>query len=506
MMPFNFRGPMLLALTLVGVPLPQSQIVGQASRYAVERDWFTDAFEDLIRLGTVRDPDPMTRPLSLLTIQRTLGEVSREDLSPSVSELVDRLELALEERMGGSLTFDGGLGAGASSYSLREPLREQDSTYSSPTVDVAATAHIGRIVATSNLSIDQRYRSDPDYGGRRDSPIPGRWRNSYIRVGFDDGEAVFGAVARNWGHPRIAGFVISDEPYDYDHLYIRFDNGMVSIEALGAQLDDLGRPDDGPVTNRFYSAHRLMLRPSPSLRLSFTQATLWAGVGRSIEPWFLNPLKLSSSTADDELTEDQNTLYSVESWSRLPWGWTVTAGIFVDDLASFFGTSFAPDRGGLKIVVDVPLGRTALQVHATAVSSLTYRSPSGPAETVTRLGVGLGRNHADYYEVAASLLSLPTSSVRIEPGIALLRQGEGRINSDFPPNLGAGQPTIFIGTIATTLRVGTDFRLRFLDDQFSVHGDIGLHLVDNAEHSLGVSESDFVWRIAVEISDIWRFD
>ncbi|MFC1640403.1 hypothetical protein ACFL3B_06540, partial [Gemmatimonadota bacterium] len=179
---------------------------------------------------------------------------------------------------------------------------------------------------------------------------------------------------------------------------------------------------------------------------------------------------------------------------KLPKGAALQASLMIDDLASLFGSSGAPDRMGTTVVADVPLsGSVTGRFSGLLVSSLTYRSPSGLDQSIMRRGVGLGHNYADYVQFTASVSFLPLPMTVLKPHLSLLYQGEGDFRDAFPSPYG-DHPYLFEGNQERTLRAGAEFSTVLLRG-LNLDGDAAVHFVKNAGNVLGVTQSRFVGRL-----------
>jgi hypothetical protein len=129
------------------------------------------------------------------------------------------------------------------------------------------------------------------------------------------------------------------------------------------------------------------------------------------------------------------------------------------------------------------------------VSNLAYRTPD-PAETVMRRGVGLARNYSDYDQLTLRAETVLGPGILVSPEATLLRQGEGDFRlpypaiADFPTT-----PAFLAGTPERLVRLALTARAD--GRRWSVAGDAGVHLIDDAGHVPGASETRFVGSVSV---------
>jgi hypothetical protein len=134
----------------------------------------------------------------------------------------------------------------------------------------------------------------------------------------------------------------------------------------------------------------------------------------------------------------------------------------------------------------------------TQASSLAFRT-FNPQENLTDAGVGLGRNFDDDDQLMARV-SLPVRGRwLIAPELALLRQGEGRINDPYPGTREArlATPALFIGTVERTYRAAIGLSGR--EGPFRVTASGGYHHVVNAGNVAGTTRDRLEGRLLVTV-------
>jgi hypothetical protein len=147
-----------------------------------------------------------------------------------------------------------------------------------------------------------------------------------------------------------------------------------------------------------------------------------------------------------------------------------------------------PGRWAMTVGAAGRLGPSASwRATAALVSSLAFRTIDSTESFIDR-GVGIGPNFTDHALLTAAV-SIPIASRwLLSPDVALLRQGEGRIDAPFPvgPAL-TDTPELFLGTVATTYRIGV--RLAGGTSRFGVQSEAGLHHTSNAGHQEGATRT-----------------
>jgi len=489
----DVRNSIVLALCLSAVTSPAQS---QASPYVALDDWMMPVIEQLIRSGVIVDPDPLTRPLRRADLLAALDDADMESLPGSIRRSIERLQDALEPVTENHMWFEGYAGATGGTHGRRHPLREGGNGAVSPQAGLRGTATFGSVVASSHIYVDQRLDDDPDFTGNKDKWLTHRITDAYLSLQFEYGEVFFGSVDRNWGPTGISGSLVSPEPYSYDHVMLRLGSSRIGIQSLLTDLDSYQDPS-GVQVQRWWVTHRVMFRPWQSFVASLSQATLWVGVGRGVELRWLNPLKLSRSTALDEPTADSsNSVYGADFWLLLPRNINLQANFTVDDFGFQFG-SIAPDRLIGSAAIDIPIThQTSARASFAFVSSLAYRASRGALETIMRRGIGLGRNFSDYTESTISLTTLPATLFTVTPEVTLLRQGEGDFRQPFPLPPAPDHPFIFEGVIEDTWRTAVRLTATLLD-HLDVSGHAGVHFIRNSGHVAGEGRTVFVGGFSV---------
>src|SRR3989442_9882497 len=103
----------------------------------------------------------------------------------------------------------------------------------------ALTLYFGPVVFVSHPYFDTRLKYDPDWYGKKDRVIAGRFDAAYISAQFTYADLFFGSLDRNWGPSAVQGLLLSDSPYGPDHLAVTIGTTGVKVEGIAFQLNDL---------------------------------------------------------------------------------------------------------------------------------------------------------------------------------------------------------------------------------------------------------------------------
>jgi len=480
--------------------LPTSALAQEASPYLPLNHWSMPFVEHLIGAGRMADPSPLSRPLKVDDLLRTLATVDSSVVTGSEWKVVRQIRAELTRTMRGpSARIDIDAGIAASSHARRDPLREAGVGHATFSGGAALTLYFGPAVVFTHPYFDTRLKWDPDYYGKKDRVIAGRFAEAYGSAQWRFGELFFGSLDRNWGPRFTEGLLVSPSPYSYDQLDFRIGTAGIYFEGILTQLDDL--PDTSGVANqRHFVAHRLVVRPPGNTTFALWEGTILAGPGRELEPWFANIFTLGLVQQYDQNSQ-ANNMVGFDVTTRIK-RTQLFASVLLDDVQvdQSSASDQEPSSYGFTLGAQGGMGRFGWTSFYTQVANLTYRTPNA-AETVMRRNVGLGRNFSDYDQLTLRASVIAGAGALLEPEVTLLRQGEGDFRLPYPPVAQYDStPTLFAGVVERTLRLAIAGRTTQKGGRWVLSGDGGVHLIDNYQHVSGVSKTRWVGRIALE----WR--
>jgi hypothetical protein len=487
------RVSLALLLLLAGAPLAAQE----ASAYVPLSWWGTPFIEHLIARRRLVDPTPLTRPFRATDLLRTLDAVDSTVVTSTEWTVVRQMRSDLRRtQRGPSARLDVHAGVAASSHARRDPLRAAGPGHTTFSGGAALTLYFGPAVVVSHPYFDTRLKWDPDWYGKKDRIIAGKESEAYVSAQFPMAELFFGILDRNWGPSPVQGQLLSDSPYGPDHLGITLGTSGVRLDGIAMQLNSL--TDTAGVHNRYLILHRLWVRPPGRWTFDVWDGTVLEGVGRQLEPWYLNLVGLGYLT---QINTGANVNSFVGFDVQRQGAVTVFAQGMLDDIQVDRKTAFdlKPSSYGLTLGAQGALPRFngAWTLFYTRVTNLTYRNEDNFA-TPIRFGLGTGRNFSDY-DQATLRLSLMAPSILLTPELTFLRQGEGDPRLPHPlVSAYPSTPTIFAGVVERTLRLalaGQVARGRWL-----LSGDGGVHLISNAGHVSGASQTRWVGTVRLE----WR--
>src|SRR5690348_8797796 len=460
----------------------------EASPYVPLGHWAMPYVEQLIASGVLRDPTPLTRPLKQADLVRALEAVDTLRMTDAVYATVQRLLRAFRPEVPGPrYRIAGDAGLAAATYNVRDPLELGRGVPGRPygpnrvfgNVGAELQLQFGSGIAVTHVYEDTRLRTDPDWFDTRRNGL--RAAEAYVGGQWRYADVVFGVLDRNWGPSGIQGLLLSDDPYNMDNLAVRLGPSSVNLQAMVTQLDTRTESTGAPV-NRYMMQHRLYLHPPGRWTVALWEGTVWSGVGRQAEPWFLNIVNVGYLVGSyvGSSTRESNGFLGLDVERRgstdlkpPSYGFTVGA------------------KGGLR------QGVFAWTAFYTRVTSLTYRNEEPNQVPLFHL-LGTGRNFSDYDQATVKLSAVTPPGVLLEPELTVLRQGEGDPRLPHPPvSAYPTLPTIFEGVVERTIRIALGGAWQ--RSSWGLGGNAGVHLVHDAGHVTGASATHFVGSFGVTI-------
>jgi hypothetical protein len=488
--------PVVLLLAFAG------RLAGQeASPYVPLQHWAMPYVEHLIAAHVLKDPTPLTRPLKQADLVRALEDVDTLRVNDAVFAMVQRLLRAFRrDARGPSYRVGGDVGLAAATYNVRDPLelgrgvpvRPYGPSRMFGSVGLDLQLQFGPGIAVTHPYEDSRLRTDPDwFDGRRnglraaEAYVSGQWRYA---------EVFFGILDRNWGPSGIQGLLLSDNPYDLDHLAITLGPQRVQLQAVVTELDPLV-DSTGATVNRYMLQHRLYVRPGARWTLALWEGSVWSGVGRQAEPWYLNIVNLGLHVQGYGGNVNSFEGLDIERHGAV----TLFGQVLLDDIqinrsaaSDLKPTSYAYTagaKGGLRA------WSASWTAFYTRVTNLTYRNEDNFQVPLFH-GLGTGSNFDDYDQATAKVAVLTRSGWLLEPEFTVLRQGEG--DPRLPHPLVPDYPTtatIFQGVVQRTIRLALGGNWQRAG--WGVVANAGVHFVHNDGHVTGATATHFVGSVGL---------
>jgi len=477
----------------------------QASPYVPLQHWTMPYVEQLIASGVLADPTPLTRPIRQADLVRALEAADTARASGRVRAMIRLLLAELRPRARApQYRVDADAGLAAATYPFRDPLEQGRGVPPRPygasrmfgSVGAQLQLQLGPGIAVMHLYEDSRLRYDTDWYDTRRNGL--RAAEAYLAGQWRYAEVFFGILDRNWGPSSVQGLLLSDNPYNLDHLAIRFGVPAVQLQAVVTQLDTRTDASGAPV-NAYMLQHRFYVRPRGRWTFSLWEGSVWSGVGRQAEPWFLNVLNIGYLVGSYGNGNVNSFLgFDLERRGSV----TLFGQIMLDDKI-WEGPqpgqpeSYKPASYGFTVGAKGGVGSqaTAWTVFYTQVANLTYRNEDNLQVPLFH-GLPTGRNFADYDQATAKLSILARPGLLVEPELTLVRQGEGDPHllhptvPEYPTT-----PTLFQGVMERTYRIALGGSWQ--RHRFGLSGSGGVHFVQNAGHVQGATATHWVGTLGV---------
>ncbi|MEO8635546.1 MAG: hypothetical protein ABI587_09765 [Gemmatimonadales bacterium] len=472
----------------------------QASPYVALDDPRLPAFEHLIAVGDVADPSPMIRPFRRADAMRMLDS-AYADPDTRDTALVAALRLAWRPDSGDA-TWRLLARAGAQAYTegRRDPLHRAGQGSVEPYLEIGMVGRWGNLLAVSRPAIERRLLDDPDWPGRKNLDVTGRQIDGYISAQFRWLRLFYGQMDRNWGPVGLPGFGVSNYGYSRPELGIELGNDRFRLSAHAASLTD-ATDSLGQTVHRYFFAHRADVRLHSRLRLGLWETVVLAGVDRNFDGRYRNPVTLLLLANQYGLGDQGNILMGLDLHWHAGRRLALQGQFALDDFQyqNRSGPTRVPDRYGFTLAATGPLvRRIGWRAAYTQATSLAFRA-SDPFENLTDGGVGLGRNFSGNDQLSLSASALVARHWLVTPELTLLRQGDATLNDPFPQGTARGNtPTLFIGTVERTWRAALG--LSGEQGRLALRGNMGVHLIDNADHVAGRSRTRFVGQLTATLA------
>lgn len=473
----------------------------EASPYVPLQHWAMPYVEHLISMGVLVDPTPLTRPLKQADLVRALAAVDTLQVNDATYATIRRLLAEFRREVHGPrYRVDADAGIAGATYVVRDPLELGRGVPARPygpsrmlgSAGAVLQIQFGPGIAVTHPYEDTRLRYDPDWFDTRKNGL--RAAEAYLSGQWRYADVFFGILDQNWGPSGVQGLLLSDNPYDFDHLAISVGPQSVKLQAIVGQLDT--RTDStGASVNRFMLQHRLYVHPRGRWTVAVWEGSVWSGVGRQAEPWYLNIMNLGLHVAGYNADVKSFEGLDIERRGAV----TVFGQVMAGDIHINRGSpaELKPASYGLTAGAKGGFRGTGWTLFYTQVANITYRDED-PLTVPLYHFLGTGRNFADYDQATAKLGILTGPGVLLEPEVTVLRQGEGDPRLALPPvSAYPITPVVFQGVVERTIRLalGGSFERR----GWGVVANGGVHLVHNAGHVTGTTATHFVGSLGLTV-------
>ena len=439
------------------VPSVSAQHAASGSNRPVPLDhWAYEYIHRLQARGYLTSLHPTALPYTGGEIASALRSLPSEELPKPVRRWAERLHEEYGTSQDESRPQVGiGVqpGVRASSTQRLDPLRPAPDSdvplqiaglHVYPQTAIRVFLEHGPLVAQGGMRFDAWYRYDPD-ALEAANRLVSRNEEAYIGLGTRYVSVYAGRLAQHWGPYGETALLVSQNPVDFDRMYVRIGGNRLALRSIVGELDSI--TGDGRFTGtagadsvrsgsirRYLSAHRLDWRPSRNVAISLMESTVWSGSSAGLSLKFFNPLTLHALAVDGRPKNDENNgLLAGMAWAQYR-AWTFQGQVLLDD-ADLLNQSGEPSSIALSGSLQYAgLARADLGTAWTAVAARTYNAHQ-PEGRYTHLLRGIGAPYNDYIHAAAYATFYTGRGeldLAVSPRLDVLFQGTADIHDPYP--------------------------------------------------------------------------
>ncbi|UCB51714.1 MAG: hypothetical protein JSV10_06925 [Candidatus Zixiibacteriota bacterium] len=293
-----------------------------------------------------------------------------------------------------------------------------------------------RFVLKDRMAIDTEAEKESRYVGREwKHGLTGVFDQAYANIDLGYFHLLLGRDHLRWGPGRQDVLLLSDRIPPFDMVKIEGAMGPFKLIYFATVLDQVYVPPSphyrlsGFWAKRYLSGHRINMKLRFGLEMGISEAVLYGGNDRDIEPYYLNPL-LPFYGEQHNRSSDDNILWSFDVTLSSFRNKEVYFELLVDDFQYDFESE--PHQTGFQLGVKYadPFGleRSCFNAEYTKINNWVY-GQNKPWNVFTYHGRGIGSilgPDADRWYLR--LLYHVTMDVDLALSAEYRRKGEGRID------------------------------------------------------------------------------
>jgi hypothetical protein len=190
-----------------------------------------------------------------------------------------------------------------------------------------------------------RLRVDIDSHGELDRTFFGEvWKDqltgtvdlAFVSLRHKGFELEVGRDFIRWGSAPHDVLLLGDQSPPFDMARVAFHHKIFDFSFFITGLDsNFSHPDDAspppaPLVKRYFSGHRLEIRPHRRLEVGLSEVVVYGGAGRQLEGYYLNPL-LPYYWEQLNVDTDDNPLWALDASYLVPGGPMLYGEFLIDD-------------------------------------------------------------------------------------------------------------------------------------------------------------------------------
>jgi len=485
----------------------------QISRYLYLDHW-AYRYIDLLQVrGYMGELNRSVRPYRRAEVAGSVSRLSRR--SARMSEVEEGWLELLKEEFKEDILFlkDGGRhnriyyvrGIARESADVRGDNGDSDYFFSGE-----ALLRFSSLVFSSRITIDQSLFDAPNYMGRKDISLASRVEDSYLMTGLPAVSLFYGRTDRTWSPFPDMSLLLSENPFSYDHLFLRIGGKKLALRGLVARLSDT--PSGVLATEgeqRYLAAHRVDFRLGDWIQMGIFESVVYGGKGKGLDLAFSNPFS-PYIIIENGSSRQANSFIGCDlfltPWKRL----TVSTQLLIDDVKLslfgkpvFYGKEVEPDEFGFAVgsTFSDPFGleNSLVSGRYLRISNYTYNTLD-PVERYLQEGVNIGSRFGnDMDHLMFGIDYFPLRSWIITATTAFQRKGEGRVTETFPAEFARADYPFPSGTVEKTLAADIDIRFQ-PSVSWVMHAGVGLEDVRNEDNVDGVDKRRMRGNLGLQVS------
>jgi hypothetical protein len=228
--------------------------------------------------------------------------------------------------------------------------------------------HDGPFSFVNQTGVDRSFLYDIHYPGElseAENWIYGRVANAYFRYSGERIGAFIGRMQRNWGPLNEKSLILSDNPYSYDHANVSFTNSNIKVSVFAARINTLDSAytyhfQDSSISltsnvKRYLTGHRLDIRASENMQISFTEMAIFGGPNRNYDLSFLVPTAFYYDIQRNTV-RSMSGQWALDVYYRFDSNWALSSQFLIDDIVinndpGIDDRARYPDRLGLALAI-----------------------------------------------------------------------------------------------------------------------------------------------------------
>jgi hypothetical protein len=310
----------------------------------------------------------------------------------------------------------------------------------------------------------------------------------------------------SWGADRRNGLLFSGTAPSFDMMTLSYRRGSIGFTSFHSMLRGSAQDAEEGV-RRFVSAHRLEVLPRRGISLGISEAVVYGGRSRTLEPLYMNPLTIFYADQWNSGWND-NILIAGDFALLFPRHADIRGEIVIDDFQYDFGNEPHEFGAGLRLEAVNPLVPCASLVGASYyhIRNQTYGHLI-PWNRFIHEGKVMGyEDGPDGDRLALWVTLARPESMLWKADYSHRRKGEGRatdVQEERGPRVDFPSGTVETSHVAGLALAWRPSRMWLLETR------VGYHRTRNADNVEGAKEDAWEFSLDVQVDfkiDTWLED